>query len=185
MASSKRLKMLIEDLLTLSRVNNSGKSFVPVDLAELTRGVIGDLETRIEETAGEVDVAPLARIEGDPIQLRQLLQNLIGNALKFHREGIPPRVKVYGRFMSNGISQKKSRPLYELSVEDKGIGFEEQYIEKLFEPFQRLHSRNKFEGTGIGTAICKKIALRHGGSITARSTLEEGSTFVVVLPVVQ
>jgi signal transduction histidine kinase len=106
------------------------------------------------------------------------LQNLIANALKFHRPGVPPRVSVEGRCDAPGSAEAACR----LTVRDNGIGFDEKYLDRIFTPFQRLHGRGEFEGTGMGLAICRKIVERHGGTITARSTPGEGSTFLVTLP---
>jgi signal transduction histidine kinase len=112
-------------------------------------------------------------IEADPLQMRQLLQNLAANALKFHREGVPPVVEVRGH-LENGRAQ--------ITVSDNGIGFEEKYAERIFTMFERLHARTKYEGTGIGLAICRKIAERHGGEIRAHGRPGEGATFIVTLP---
>jgi signal transduction histidine kinase len=121
--------------------------------------------------------------------MRQLLQNLIGNALKFHRPDVPPVVEVAGRLLGDPTGPPggggRGGPLCEVSVRDNGIGFEEQYLGRIFEVFQRLHGRQEYEGTGMGLAICRKIVDRHGGGITARSTPGRGATFVVTLPVEQ
>jgi signal transduction histidine kinase len=117
-------------------------------------------------------------LAADPTQMRQLLQNLVGNALKFRREGVPPSISVRGR-----VDAKTQRCVVE--VEDNGIGFEAKYAERIFQVFQRLHGRDRYEGTGIGLAICRKIVERHNGSITVRSTPGVGSTFLVSLPLNQ
>jgi signal transduction histidine kinase len=109
--------------------------------------------------------------------MRQLLQNLIGNALKFHAPGVAPVVRVQGRLIEG------ARPMCELVVADNGIGFDEKYLDRIFAVFQRLHGRQEYEGTGIGLAVCRRIAERHGGSITARSKPGEGAKFIVTLPV--
>jgi signal transduction histidine kinase len=106
-----------------------------------------------------------------------LLQNLIGNALKFHRDDAVPVVKVYEQLLSG-----HEQALCQIKVQDNGIGFDEKYLNRIFIPFQRLHSRNEYGGTGIGLAICSKIVQRHGGSITAKGTPGQGATFVVTLP---
>lgn len=126
----------------------------------------------------------LPTIQADPLQMRQLLQNLIGNALKFHRPDVAPRVEIAGRLLRPVASRAQQNPglFCELSVTDNGIGFEEIYLDRIFDVFQRLHSRQEFEGTGMGLAICRKIAERHGGSITARSIPGQGSTFIITLP---
>src|SRR5262249_55373267 len=138
------------------------------------------------DTVGQVVVEALPRIDADPTQMRQLLQNLIGNALKYHRKGVAPVVKVQGRLLRNGdgacLEHTPTEKVCEITVEDNGIGFEEKYLDRIFAPFQRLHGRSEYEGTGMGLAVCQKIAGRHGGTITARSTPGQGSTFVVTLP---
>jgi two-component system NtrC family sensor kinase len=169
-----RMRTLINDLLAFSRLTRSRQPFLPLDLEAVAREVISDLQVRIEETRGRVDVGRLPRIEAEPTQMRQLLQNLICNALKFHHPGEPPVVKVHG-VTSDGMCR--------IVVEDNGIGFEQKYAERIFEPFKRLHGCEDYDGTGIGLAICRKIAERHGGSITAESRPGQGAHFIVTLPV--
>ena len=127
-------------------------------------------------------------MEADPLQVRQLMQNLIGNSLKYHRPDVPPVVSIYSHHLSEGTSRHSGAaagPYCQIMVEDNGIGFEEVYSEKIFAIFQRLHGRTEYEGTGVGLAVCRKIVERHGGTITARSTPGKGSTFMVTLPVRQ
>ena len=182
-----RMQNLINGLLSYSRITTKAQPFVPVNLYEIAQEVISDLEIRIEEFKARVEVDKLRIIDADPLQMRQLLQNLIGNALKFHRPGVPPVVKVSGEILSeNGTStngKSNSNKYYEIRVEDNGIGFDEKYLDKIFGVFQRLHGRNSYEGTGVGLAVCRKIAERHEGTITARSIPGKGSTFIVKLPV--
>jgi signal transduction histidine kinase len=137
--------------------------------------VVGDLEYRVQHTGGRVELGDLPRIDGDPVQLRQLFQNLIGNSLKFHRPDVPPVVRV--------SAVQRGMDTVELHFVDNGIGFDQQDAEKIFLPFQRLHSRTQYEGTGIGLTICQKIAQRHGGSMHVESEAGRGSRFVVSLPV--
>ena len=181
------MHILINDLLTYSRVTTQAQPFVPVNLAELTQQVLSDLEVRIEATSGRVEVGDLPTIYADPTQMRQLMQNLIGNALKFHRPEEPPLVKVNGRILNGngeGLTGRSSVDgLCELTIEDNGIGFDEKYLDRIFAIFQRLHGRSEYEGTGVGLATCRKIVERHGGSITAKSVPGKGSSFFVVLPV--
>jgi PAS domain S-box-containing protein len=180
-----RMRLMIDDLLSLSRISTRGKSFVRVDLNQVATEVLSDLEERIKGTGAQVEVKPLPSIEADPTQIQQLFQNLIGNALKFYRPEEPPRVQVWSQYPSNSPSKAASdgRQVLELFVEDNGIGFDESRVEQIFQPFQRLVGRSQFEGSGIGLAICRKIVERHGGEITASSTPGIGSTFRVVLPV--
>jgi signal transduction histidine kinase len=170
-----RMQALIQDLLSYSRASSKEMSVRPVDLDALARDVVSDLSERIRATGGTVELEPLPTFEADPTQMRQLLQNLVGNALKFHRDGVPPVVKVRG---DSGPEWTR------IVVQDNGVGFDEQYADRIFTPFQRLHGRMAYEGTGMGLAICRKIAERHGGRITVRSAPGVGSTFAVLLPTV-
>ena len=187
--AAERMQMLIDGLLQLSRVTTQGQDFVPVDLEQIAREVVSDLEVKIEQVSGQVELGRLPTIQADPLQIRQLLQNLIANGLKFHRIEEPPVVKVSGRYIQDRAQRKSGQPAAEeqcrIVVEDNGIGFEEKYQDRIFGVFQRLHPRDVFEGTGIGLALCRKIVERHGGQIAARSTPGKGSVFEVVLPVVQ
>ena len=177
-SSASRMQTLIQDLLKFSRVTSNAQPFVPVDLTQTAKEVVADLENRIERERGQVDFSELSTIDADPTQMRQLLQNLISNALKFHAAECPPVVTVRGQRIDGAEPEH-----YQLEVSDNGIGFDEKYLGKIFAPFQRLHGRTEFDGTGIGLAVCKKIAQRHGGEITAQSTPGQGTTFVVTLPV--
>ncbi len=187
-SAAARMQALIDGLLSLSRVTTRAQSFVPVDLAQIAREVVSDLETQIERVGGRVEIGHLPAIQADPLQMRQLFQNLIGNALKFHRVDEPPVVRVHGRFVQGRERRRSGGSLAEercrIVVEDNGIGFEPRHSERIFGVFQRLHPRDVFEGTGVGLAICRRIVERHGGTITAQSTPGRGSTFEVVLPVV-
>jgi len=171
-----RMQALINDLLTFSRVTTKAQPFVAVDLALVVKEVLSDLEIRVERSGGQVEIGPLPTLEADPTQMRQVLQNLLGNALKFHKPDVPPRVRVYSNV---------DGAICELIVSDNGIGFEEKYLDRIFTPFQRLHGRGEYEGTGIGLSVVRKIVERHGGQVTARSRPDEGSTFIVTLPLKQ
>jgi light-regulated signal transduction histidine kinase (bacteriophytochrome) len=170
------MRSLIVDLLAYSRVTTQARAFSEVTLAATMRSVMSDLASRLEASGGRVEVGALPTIMADGTQMRQLLQNLVGNGLKFGREGVPPVVSV--RFEE--LSDSENACL--LMVEDNGIGFEAQYSERIFAPFERLHSQSKYEGTGIGLAICRKIVERHGGSIAAQSVVGEGTRFLITLP---
>jgi signal transduction histidine kinase len=181
-----RMRTLIDDLLALARVNTKTRIFTPVDLSRTAEEVLADLETRLAETGGRVDVGDLGTIEADPTQMRQLLQNLIGNAIKFHRAGQAPAIVVRGEALpSQDPNAGPGGGRLRLTVTDQGIGFDEKYLDRIFGAFQRLHGRSRYEGTGIGLAICRKIAERHGGQITARSAPDKGAIFLVTLPVRQ
>ena len=175
-SAAKRMQILINDLLSFSRVTTKAQPFVRVDLGQIAAEVVKDLEVRTHDSGGRIDVGPMPAIDADPLQMRQLLQNLAGNALKFHRPGVAPVVDVRGE-VQNGLCR--------ITVSDNGIGFEEKYAERIFTVFERLHARSDYEGTGIGLAICRKIAERHGGEIRAHGKPGEGATFVVTLPVTQ
>ena len=173
MNASKRMQTLINDLLRYSRVTTQAKPFEKVDLAETLKEVADDFQFRIQETNGRLESGELPIIYADPMQIRQLLQNLIDNSLKFYKNDVPPVVKVHGKIVDG---------LCKLFVEDNGIGFEERHRDRIFTIFQRLHGRLEYEGTGIGLAVCRKITERHGGEITAKSKPGQGSTFIITLP---
>lgn len=170
-----RMARLIESLLDYSRVATRALAFEEVDLAQMMPGVLADLELRLHETHAEVIVGILPKVMGDPGQLRQLWQNLLGNALKFHAPDGPPRIAVR--------AQQRPRK-WEISVTDNGIGFDPSCVERIFRPFQRLHGRNEYEGSGMGLAICRKIAQRHGATIAVHSEPGKGSTFTVSFPAI-
>ena len=176
-----RMKTLINDLLTFARVTSRAQPFAPVDMKLLVDQVLSDLEARIEDKQATVKVSDLPVIEADATQMRQLMQNLMGNALKFSRPGEPPRVEVSGEERVGDDGEKRLT----LRVRDHGIGFDEKYLDRIFTVFQRLHGRSEFEGTGIGLAVCRKIVERHRGRITAESKTGEGASFIVELPCTQ
>lgn len=169
-----RMQKLIQDLLAFSRVTRQVQTFETVNLETLIYDVLTDLEVRIKKSGGRVEVGKLPAVHADPFQMRQLFQNLIANALKYSKKGESPRVHIRSENVHNGF--------VEVTVEDGGIGFEERYLDQIFQPFQRLHSREEYEGSGMGLAICQKIVARHGGKITAKSEPGTGSTFIVTLP---
>lgn len=182
-SSAGRMQELIESLLNYSRVTTKTQPFRPVDLHQITSDVISGLEVQLEQVGAQIQLGDLPGVEADPIQMRQLLQNLIGNALKFHRAGVPPVVQVTGCIVTS--TDDHGSNVARIEVKDNGIGFEMKYLDRIFRPFERLHGRNEFEGTGMGLAICKKIVERHQGTITAQSIVGEGTTFIVILPVKQ
>jgi signal transduction histidine kinase len=180
-SAASRMATLISDLLTFSRVTTKAQPFAPVDLSQVASGVLADLETRVESSDGRVEVEhPLPTVEADALQMRQLFQNLIANGLKFRRPDVPPVVRVSAAILP---PQNGSGPMCEIRVADNGIGFDEKYLDRIFNVFQRLHGRNEYEGTGIGLAVVRKIAERHGGRVTAHAHEGEGATFVITIPV--
>jgi light-regulated signal transduction histidine kinase (bacteriophytochrome) len=186
-SAAARMQTLINDLLTFSRVISASQPFVPVELNAVIKGVLSDLEVRIEQTKAKVQVGDLPTIEADALQMRQLLQNLIGNALKFQPPDAHPVIRVQARILKTPFAmspeEDASAEQCELTIQDNGIGFDEKYLDKIFAVFQRLHGRNEYEGTGVGLAVCRRITDRHGGTITAKSKPGEGATFVITLPV--
>lgn len=183
-ASAKRMQVLINDLLTYSRVTTKANPFSEVYLNEIINQVTSDLELRIEQTGGRVQAEGLPVIDADPTQMHQLFQNLINNALKFHKPGTKPFVTISANIIED-TSVSKIGKTCEITISDNGIGFDQKYSDRIFTIFQRLHGRHEYEGTGIGLAICKKIIDRHGGLITAKSQPDKGATFVVLLPIKQ
>jgi len=174
-----RMSVLIDDILSFSRVTTKGRKFDNVNLRTIAQEVISDLEVRISNTNATIKVGDLPTIRADAVQMRQLLQNLIANALKFHRDGVAPAISISAILKVLPDKSKVCR----LEVADNGLGFDEKYLGRIFAVFQRLHSRESYEGTGIGLAVCRKIVERHGGDITASSILGTGSTFIVTLPI--
>jgi signal transduction histidine kinase len=172
-SSAERMQKLIEDLLRFSRVATQGHPFLPVDLREITNGVLVDLDAQIEGANATVHVGELPVVRADALQLRQLMQNLVSNALKFCRPGVPVEISIDAALVGEMVV---------LRVRDNGIGFDPKYSERIFRIFERLHGRNDYPGTGIGLAMCRKIAERHGGTIEAYSRPGQGSTFTVRLP---
>ena len=170
-SGGKRMQAMIDDLLTYSRITTRAKSFEQVDLNEVIEDLKSlELATLLDETGGCIHVPePLLPVWGDPSQVHQLLQNLVGNGLKFHREKIPPEI--------TARTHQTGGNMVRVEVQDNGIGIAEEYHEQVFTMFKRLHSRERYKGTGIGLAVCKKVVERHGGDIGIKSTPGEGSTF--------
>jgi two-component system sensor kinase FixL len=178
-SAARRMQELINALLEFSRVTTRVRPLVRIDLKEIIDGVLLDLELAIERHGCAVDVGELAAVQGDPVQLRQLFQNVISNALKFHAPGASPRVRVHGHAVAPGGA---GQPMVEVRVEDNGIGIEKQHFERIFNVFERLNGRDVYPGTGIGLAVCKKIVIHNGGCIFVESERGMGTTFVIRLP---
>jgi PAS domain S-box-containing protein len=170
-----RMRKMVADLMVLSRVTTHSQSLVPVNLNETARAVLTDLEMLMHKTGARVEVGELPEIEADPSQMHRLLQNLIENALKFHRPEVPPLVRIGCDYLTP--------ELVEIYFKDNGIGFDSKYFKQALQPFKRLHTRSEYEGSGMGLAICHRIVERHGGAITATSEIGKGSTFSVTLPI--
>lgn len=183
-SSAKRMQNLINDLLTYSRITTKAKPFSKVSLAEVISQVCSDLEFRIEQCMGKINIHDLPEIEAEPTQMHQLFLNLLSNALKFHKPDVPPLVHITAKIVKNS-HLTNFRDACEIRVSDNGIGFDEKYLDRIFIIFQRLHGRHEYEGTGIGLAVCRKIIDRHSGHISAQSNPGEGATFILTLPLKQ
>lgn len=189
-AASGRMSTLIEDLLSFSNISTNEIQFQSVALNEVIKHVLSDLELVIEESGAIIHVDKLPVIHGDAVQLGRLLQNLLTNAIKFHRPDIAPLIQIDWKIIRENALPENVTPLrhssgYDrITVTDNGIGFDEQYIQRIFQVFQRLHGKSEFAGTGIGLAICEKVVMNHGGAITASSKVGQGSAFSVYFPIV-
>ena len=184
-----RMQTLIQDLLKLSRVTSRAQPFEKCDLGLILSQVLSDLEVSVEQKAAKIESGPMPTIDADPLQMRQLFQNLVANALKFQRPGEAPEVSISARlFWARERLIPGATPgdqVCQIHVEDNGIGFDEKFAEQIFVVFQRLHTREEYDGTGIGLAVCRKITDRHGGTIVAKSEPGQGATFIITLPVHQ
>lgn len=167
-----RMQALIRDLLAYSRVESQGEPFCETDLTDVVEATTSTLQMQVQDTQARIEWDQLPTVRADPSQMRQLFQNLLSNALKFHGDE-PPHVRISGRPTGDG---------WEIVVEDDGIGIDPVHQERIFVIFQRLHDRSLYQGTGIGLAICKRIVERHGGTIQVDSTPGEGARFKIHLP---
>jgi signal transduction histidine kinase len=142
------------------------------------------MEIRIQETEANIQFDDLPTIDADPVQMHQLLQNMIGNAIKYHRDDVAPEVRVEATILESELCRANGdpAPMCRITVTDNGIGFDQEYADRIFDIFQRLHGRDKYEGAGVGLAICRKISERHGGCIVGKGYPGEGAKFVVTLP---
>jgi len=183
--ASRRMQQLIDGLLTYARVGGRSDRPEPVDLNQIARVVLSDLERAIEMSNATIVLGALPTLEADSTQMQQLFQNLIGNAIKFQSNGSRPYITISGTRQQASNGANHAPPCWQLRFEDNGIGFEQQYRERIFGMLQRLHGRGAYEGTGIGLAICRKIVERHGGTIVAESVPLKGTTFTVTLPIEQ
>ncbi|WP_242929219.1 sensor histidine kinase [Pontibacter vulgaris] len=182
--AASRMQNLINDLLNFSRVTTKSKPFVKVNLDTILSEVISDMEVSIEQTGAEIIRSPLPEIEAEPTQMRQLFQNLLSNAIKFRKENESPIINIYAKSLQRQahLTATPGDELTEIYIEDNGIGFDEKYLDRIFNIFQRLEGQ-KYEGSGIGLAVCRKIAIRHGGDITASSQPGVGTRFIITLAI--
>ena len=190
--AAERMSALIRDLLAYARIGNQPTSFSAVDLTQLVSDLLDDMEITIQTAGATIKVAPLPHLWGDPVQLRQLMQNLLSNALKFKRDDCPPVVQISSEQIP--VSQlpaalpvpvRSTQAVWLIRVTDNGIGFSPEYYDRIFEVFQRLHGRSQYSGTGIGLAIVRKVAEQHGGLVVVDSEPNIGSTFSIYLPVIE
>ena len=178
-----RMQKLINALLSYSHASSNAVSFKRVALKPIVELIAKDLLPQDEELSPVIEIDDLPEIDADPVQMHQLFQNLLSNSIHYHKKGQVPRVKISSSTLER--NEKHEGAVCELTVEDNGIGFDMAYVDKIFSPFERLHSRDKYDGTGMGLAICRKIAERHGGKVIAHSKPGEGSVFTITLPVRQ
>jgi light-regulated signal transduction histidine kinase (bacteriophytochrome) len=180
-----RMRRLINDLLDYSRVTTKGKPFTRVELGEVLTGVLSDLQIRIEESGATIKVEALPAIDADATQMRQLLQNVLSNALKFRNPDVKPEISITCSVDDSSVFLGARPPHARIEITDNGIGFDNKYKEQIFTIFQRLHGRLEYEGTGVGLATVRKIVERHGGSIDADGRPGMGATFIIDLPLRQ
>ncbi len=187
-ASAKRMQGFIIALLSYSRLSTQVKAKEIVDLNEVVRNVLNDLDIQIEQSKAEIQVSKLPLVKADQVQMHQLFLNLINNSLKFRKPESPVKIEVLGKTVVGARSEQMGISFdsgyFEISFSDNGIGFDEKYLDRMYQPFQRLHRFDKYEGTGMGLAICRKIIERHDGEIEAHSSPGKGATFIVRLPII-
>jgi len=184
-SAATRMQALVLDLLEFASITGTTRQVQLVDLGTLIAGVLLDVDERVRATDAHIEVGPMPTVLIDPRRISQVLQNLLANALKFHRLGESPLIRVSARPNPADARSRHRRAepaLWEITVEDEGIGFDEASTERLFQPFERLHQREAYGGTGMGLAICRRIIEGHGGTITAYSPGATGSRFVFTLP---
>jgi len=175
-----RMRRLIDDLLSYSRVNSKTTSFLPVELSTVIADVLSDLEPRITAENATIRVGEMPAIEADPGQMHQLFLNLVATSLKFRRPGVQPSISIEG-----SVEVGENGAMARIAVADNGVGFEPRHAERIFGMFERLHGRDEFDGTGVGLATCRKIAERHAGELTAWGEPDSGAVFTLLLPVRQ
>ena len=186
LSATGQMQSLIIALLDYSQINSSDFTFETADLGKLIGEVKNELKEIIEETHAVIECAPLTALQVIPVQFKQLVTNIFLNGIKYRKPDSPPGIKIRGAIAAGaelrGMPLKQDASYYRISIIDNGIGFEQEFAEKIFELFQRLHSKSEYEGTGIGLAICKKIVQNHKGFIRAESAPGAGSIFTVYLP---
>jgi signal transduction histidine kinase len=186
--AGERMQALIKDILLFSQTSIEKPVFIETDLNNILNDVLAELDSIIDEKKAKMLVEPLPMLCVNPVLIRPLFHNLISNALKYARKNVDPVIRIYSEYSTvqeSGSSDENKNKYCRIYVEDNGIGFEQKYSEQIFGMFKRLHLNSEFEGTGIGLALCKKIVEEHNGFITARSKVNEGSIFIISLPMQQ
>lgn len=187
-SAAARMSDLIQDLLAFSRVSSKKDQIATVSLTRVVETVLTDLELNIQESGAIITIEDLPVIQGDRLQLGQLFQNMISNALKFRKKEIVPQIKITGHSVSQKDvpfsinSNRTTANFYQIDIADNGIGFDQQYADRIFQLFQRLHGRSEYSGTGIGLAICEKVVVNHGGAISVKSSPGNGAVFSLFFP---
>jgi PAS domain S-box-containing protein len=185
-AATNNMRLLIDNLLDFSRVARTGEKFEMVDLNDMLQKTIADLEVSIEETQANITTETLPVIEAQLPQMRQLFVNVLSNALKFRTPNVPPQITIHCTRLpareADKLNLERDHKYFKIDVKDNGIGFEPEYVQKIFQIFQRLHGKAEYPGSGIGLAICKKIVDYHNGIIYANGQLNEGATITIILP---
>ncbi len=182
------MQLLIDDLLEYSHVSNRPAGFEEIDLNEKLKRVLGDVEIEIEDKKATINIGTLPTIRGYRRQIQQLFQNILTNALKYNRPGVPSEINIHARVVTGSdiesdlTEEQRSKLFYLIEITDNGIGFDQKYAEKIFNMFQRLHSKMEYAGTGVGLSIARKVVENHHGFITAKSEIGKGAQFKVYLP---
>ncbi|HVF97604.1 MAG TPA: ATP-binding protein, partial [Flavisolibacter sp.] len=177
-AATDRMFNMIDGVLTYSTANASTQKPHVVDLTEVIKSIETDLEVALQKTGATLQYSKLPIVVGAPVLLYQLFYNLINNSIKFAKAGVPPRIIISSDAFDGG-----NKKMVSITLQDNGIGFEPEHSERIFDTFTRLNSKDKYEGTGLGLSLCKKIVERHGGGITASGKPDKGATFTITLPV--
>jgi light-regulated signal transduction histidine kinase (bacteriophytochrome) len=186
LAATDNMRTLIDNLLEFSRTSRSSEPYIKIDLDDIIADVKADLELKIEETGAIINSEPLPSLDAIPMQMRQLFTNLFTNAIKFRKPDRPPQIDITCRSLKEEDREmmhlRPTVPFFEITVKDAGIGFDQEYSDKIFQIFQRLHGKAEYPGSGIGLAICKKIVENHSGRIYAISEQDKGAAFIIILP---
>lgn len=180
--AAERMQELIKDILTFSKVSTEKEPFVKTELNPLVQEVLDELDAGIQEKKAKVEVGTLPTLLVNPVLIKSLFLNLIGNAMKYSKPNVPPEISVYCDNLDTDQKKNAHTRYYRIFIKDNGIGFDQKYAEQIFDMFKRLHVHTEYEGTGIGLALCKQIMEKHNGYINAVSAENEGATFIISLP---